>query len=236
MNFDEMVKTEPEAVPKRGIELRRQPVIVVGGLPTVSLLPREFLTAARGKTLRRAMVGAVALAAVIALAATALAATNASMAQQQLDAANAQSQALVAQLAKFSDVQQLQKSVQVGQAAVKVGASTEIDWQAQVEDIERDMPAGYSVVSINGDSANVILGYQQGTTPLEQPRAATIVLQVTSPTVTELPVWLRKLRSIPAYADATATFGHDEQAGYTEQITVHLSPKALVNAEKSVTK
>ena len=232
MNLDEMVLSkESPAQTKRGLELRRRPQIHVGGLPTVSLLPREIRAAARDRTIRRALVGAVVVALVVAGGSTAAAAALASAAQTRLNAENSRSQTLLTQLATFADVQALQRSIAVGKAGVAVGSSTEIDWQAQFEAIEGDMPAGFAVTSITADSASAIAIYQQGTTPLELPRAATVTLNVAAPTITQLPIWLRKLRSIPAYADATASVASNDTEGYSIVLTIHLSPKALITAK-----
>lgn len=236
MNSDELVEHQETAAPaKRGLslELRKRPAYLVGGLPTVSLLPRELKAAARGKSLRRMFIVGVAAAVVVAGGATAGASALAAAAQSRLDSSNAQTQTLIAQLGRFRDVQLLQQDIAVGQAAVKVGSSTEIDWQAQIEAIEADMPSGYTVASIQASSATPILDYEQGTTPLDQPRAASLQMAVTTSDITTLPPWLRKLRSIPAYADATSTVISDDESGYTIQLTIHLSPKALESAGKA---
>jgi hypothetical protein len=234
MKSDELVENHETVAPqRRGLELRRRPEFVVAGLPTVSLLPRELRAAARGKSLRRGFIAGVLVAVVIAGGATAGATALAGAAQARLDSSTQQTQMLLTQLGKFRDVQLLQQSIAVGQAAVKVGSSTEIDWQAQIAAIEANMPAGYTVTSIQADSATPIIDYQQGTTPLERPRAASLQMAVTTSDITTLPPWLRKIRSIPAYADASANVISDDESGYTVQLTIHLSPKALLSAGKA---
>lgn len=230
MSVEPVVRSsDVKASGRRGLELRKPPVIVVGGLPSVSLLPGELRDAARGRSIRRALVGAVVVAVLLAGGATAGATVLAGSAQTRLDAAGAESNALVGQLAKFKDVQALQHDVVLGRAAVQVGSSAEIDWQTQLDAIEADMPSNYAVASVVGDSANVIQDYPQGSTPLEMPRAATLTLNVEAPNITKLPIWLRKLRSIPAYADATASASASDRTGYEVTVVVHLSPKALEN-------
>jgi hypothetical protein len=96
------------------------------------------------------------------------------------------------------------------------------------------MPSGYRVTTIQADSATPILDYAQGTTPLDQPRAASLQMSVETTDITPLPPWLRKIRSVPAYADASASVTSDDSSGYTIQITIHLSPKALESAGKAV--
>lgn len=232
MSAEENLQNETAApAPRRGIELRRPPVAVVAGVPTVSLLPRELRIAERGRSIRRMLVVGVAAAVLLAGAGTAGAAAVAGAAQSRADEATTRAQTLTQQLAKFKDVQTLQQQLALGDAAVAVGSSTEVDWQSQIRDIEADMPAGYTVTAISADSASPIDAYPQGTSPLELPRAATVQLTATTSSITSLPPWLRKLRSIPAYADATAQVTSDGDSAYTVQIVVHLSPKALVNGK-----
>lgn len=234
MSAENILQTQ-EATPvqRRGLELRRRPEVFVGGLPTVSLLPSEFRDAARNRSIRRAFAGGVLAAVLIAGAATAGAVTLASAAQSRVDSATTDAQALSAQVAKFKDVQTLQQSIAVGDAAVKVGSSTEIDWQAQIQSIEADMPSGYRITGISGDSASPVDAYPQGTSPLELPRAASVQVTVVTSNITTLPPWLRKLRSMPAYADATASVASDDPGSYTVLLVIHLSPKALVTAGKA---
>lgn len=234
MKFDELVENQETAAPaKRGLELRKRPEFIVGGLPTVSLLPREFKAAARGKSIRRAFVAGVVVAVVIAGGATAGATALAGAAQARLDASNATTQRLIGQLSGFRDVQALQQDIAIGNAAVTVGTSTEIDWQKQIDAIESDMPSGWTVTTIQADSATPVTTYPQGSTPLDRPRAASLQMGITTNDITAVGPWLRKLRDIPSYADATASVVSDDTAGYTIQLTIHLSPKALESAGKA---
>ena len=69
-NFDAVMSSpETAPAPRRGLELRRAPSFVVGGLPTVSLIPRELKAAARGRSVRRLLIVGVAAAAAHGLAA-----------------------------------------------------------------------------------------------------------------------------------------------------------------------
>jgi hypothetical protein len=233
MKFDEIVEQEAPAPAKRGLELRRRPpVILAGGLPTVSLLPREFRAAARGRTIKRAFVAGVVVAVAVAASATAGATALSNAAQSRLDDSNATTQQLVGQLAKFREVQALQQGIAVGNAAVQVGTSTEIDWQAQIDAVESAMPAGWTVTSITADSASPVQSYTQGTSPIEMPRAATMLVSITTNDISSVGPWLRELRSTKAYADATASVLSDSSS-YNIQLTLHLSPKAIVSAGKA---
>lgn len=245
MSFEEIIGTPgvaedaASAVPpsvRRSPTRRRQPV--VGGLPRVSLLPPEIRNANRTALIRRGLIVSVAAAVGAAAAGVLLAGAVAGAANDRLTTANDRTQSMAAQIAKFADVSRLDQQIAVGKAAALVGASTQIDWSAQYNDVVADMPSGYSVTSMAGDSALVTAPYDQGGSPLERPRVATIVLNVEAPNTTQLPIWLRRLRSIPAYADATASWtqgtGDASSAGaVTISLTVHLDKKALVNQKEA---
>jgi hypothetical protein len=210
-------------------ELRRAPRHPVGGVPRVSLLPAEVRQAGVAAVQRRKLVAVVAAAAVVAAGAVALAHNADVAAQGRLATAQQQAQALAAQVAKFNDVRALESHIALGKAGVSVGSSTMIDWNTQIDAIEADMPAAYTVTDITANGATPFAAYPQGTSLLEPLRAATIELKLTSPTVgNEFSKWYLSLRSIPAYADATATTVYDKSTSlWTIDLTVHLTPKAI---------
>lgn len=228
MNFDQMLKrSAPVATPAASNAV---PGLVIGGLPAVSLLPTELRSAVQERAVKQVLAFSLLTAVLVTGVGVGLAGTVAGNAQTRLEAAQVVSQDLQRQIGKFADVQKLQRNIALGEAAVKVGGSTEIDWQAQIDAIEQDMPAGFVVTGITADSATPVVDYPQGTTPLERPRAATVQLTAVSTSITQLPVWLRKLRSIPAYADAEPSITYDPEQGYTVQLTMHLSQKAIISA------
>lgn len=213
------------------VEVKRTAHVGIGGIPRVSLLPGEIRDAGATARHRRVLVALVAASAIVAAAVIVAAGGANTDAQRRLAAANTQTQGLTTQIAKFSDIRALQQRIALGDAAVKVGGSTMIDWEQQIRDIEADMPAGYTVTAISAAGATPTTDYPQGTTALEPRRAATIVLTVTAPSVgSEYSVWLRKIAGITAYADANATTASGE-GGITISLTVHLSPKAIIATE-----
>jgi hypothetical protein len=58
-------------------------------------------------------------------------------------------------------------------------------------------------------------------------------MSITTNDISTVGPWLHQLRGITAYADATASVISDDTAGYTIQLTLHLSPKALESAGKA---
>lgn len=229
MSFDDVLATE--VVPRTASPSPKRDRLAVGGVPQVSLLPKEIRDAAKGRTTRALLGGAVVLAVALAAGASALASVSATEAQQRLDAANTQTQTLAAKLGKFTDVQKLQQQVALGEAAVRVGTSTRIDWKQQMDAIEAEMPPDFIISAFTVDGATPMADFAQGSGALDVPRAATVTMNVDAPTINRLPYWLRLLRSMPAYADASATAeatsDDDGVSGYSVTITAALSPKAL---------
>ncbi len=201
----------------------------VGGSPQVSLLPIEVRQAGAVVIQRRKLVAVVAVVVVAAAGAVAVAHNTRVAAEERLATATEQSQALAMQVAKFNDVRDLESRIASGRAAVSVGSSTMIDWNAQIKAIEATKPSTYTVTDISANGATPFAVYPQGTSLLEPPRAATIEMKLKSPTVgEEFSAWYRSLRDIPAYADATATTDYDSSTSlWSIDLTVHLTPKAI---------
>lgn len=214
---------------RQPVSLQRSPHNLVGGTPQVSLLPPEVREAGAVAAHRRKLVAVVVVAALVAVAAVAAAQNAAGGAQARLAGVNRQASVLAAQTARFRDVRSLESVIAAGRAGVDVGSSTLIDWQQQIDLIEAAMPSGYSVTALSANGATPFMAYPQGDNLLEPRRAATVTLTVAAPTMGHpFSVWLRKLRSIPAYADATASTVRDAGTGAnTITLIVHLTPKVL---------
>lgn len=233
----------PETVTgKRPARARRLPALEprraqhpgVGGTPQVSLLPSEVRDAGAAARNRRKLVAAVVVAAVIAGGGVAAANEVESGSQARLAATTQQTAIINRQLVKFDDVRDLERKIALGRSAVKVGGATVIDWSAQIGDIQAEKPAGYTVTSIDASGASPLAEYAQGTTVVEPRRAATVIMTLqTSSVGDEFSVWLRRLRSIPAYGDVSGTTATDSTGAVTVTITLHLSPAAITGVPET---
>lgn len=214
---------------RQPIALHAGPKQLVGGTPQVSLLPAEVREAGAVAKHRRMLIAVVVVAAVVAVVAVFAAQNVASAAQMRLDTANRQSAVLVAESGRFNDLRRLEATIALGKAGIAVGSSTLIDWERQIEFIEASMPSGYTVTALSANGATPFAPYAQATDLLEPRRAATVTMTVTSPAMShQFSVWLRKLRSIPAYADASANTLLDQSSGVTTiSLVVHLTAKAI---------
>ena len=70
--------------------------------------------------------------------------------------------------------------------------------------------------------------FAQGTTLVEQRRAATVILTLHTGTVgDEFSTWLQQIRTLPACADVSGATSVDSTNVTTVTITVHLRPSAI---------
>lgn len=213
---------------QRPVGAPRGPKAGIGGLPQVSLLPAEVRLAGSAAHHRRRLVAAVVVALVVAGAGIALASNVEQGADGRLAQATAQSAVLGTQLAKFDDVRALQQRIARGDAALEVGGATTIDWDQQIRDIEADKPAGYTVTGIDASGASPLIDFAQGSTLVEQRRAATVILTLRTGTVgDEFSAWLQQIRTLPACADVSGATSVDTTNVTTVTITVHLRPSAI---------
>lgn len=231
MNSSEATTGRTGVLPRlrRPTEARRSSI--VGRPPQVSLLPPDMRDAGAVARHRRRLVALVVVAAVVGGAAVAGADSVQSTAERRLAAASQQGVALTAQVGKFAPIRALQTHIALAQAGVKVGGSTTIDWKTQIDAIQALMPAGYSVTAIEASGATPIGAYQQASNLLEPRRAATVTMTVMTPSIgNEYENWLRDLRTIRAYADASATYTTGD-VGTTIVLTVHLTAAAITAAK-----
>jgi hypothetical protein len=217
---------DAEASAKTKAAPRQRPV--VGAYAQVSLLPREMLQADRRRKVRRTLIGGVVLTAVVVAAGVAGSAALAVGANAGLAVQNARAQELTQQIAKYASVQQLQAKLALDKAAVRVGSSTAIDWDPEIDRIARHMPSGYQVTSISTDSASPVTDYAQGGTPLDAPRAGSVTITAKTSSISELPEWISTVTALPEVADASPAVNAADASKYTVVLTVHLTTKAYI--------
>lgn len=234
IDLDQLIRGAIESTADRrakGRTKERGPKAAPRALPQVSLLPVEVRGQGQARRIRGVLVVGVLAVGVAVGGAVAWASTTAADADARAAAATDRLSSTAAQLAKFKDVQTLQQRVALGDAAVRVGGSTAIDWQRWLGLLEADMPAGFTVTNVQADSATPFAAYAQGESPLEKPRAATVQITADTVSLDQLPVWLRQLKGLPAYADLTVNVS-DSETGHTVQVTVHLTSAAYVTPLK----
>ncbi|TAM69502.1 MAG: hypothetical protein EPN48_09090 [Microbacteriaceae bacterium] len=210
----------PAKAPKDGLAL--------GPEPRVDLMPQSIrLQRKRSKTARRlgfAVVGVV----VLTLAGVAASTYASLVSEQNLAAAQANTQNILRQQAKYMPVRTVQARIGLVQAAQQVGASTEIDWKTYLTAVQNTLPAGVQMGTVKIDSASPLAAYAQASAPLQGSRVATLSFAATTATLPQVPAWLNALATLPGYADgAPGTVTRNENGSYVANVTLHINEAAF---------
>lgn len=204
---------------------------VVGLAPGVDLLPKEVHAERRERrAVRRAWLGVVGVAAVVAVGIGAATAT-ALHAGADLRSAEAETTALLGQQGQYAEVRGVESDSALLDAAQKVGGSTEIDWSTYLHSVQASLPSTVTITSVTVDSSSPIADFTQATGPLQGQRVATVSVVASSPTLPSVPDWLDSVRSLRGYVDASAssvTLADDAAGtgGYTVNMTIHVNQDA----------
>jgi len=217
--------------PRRGASLS----VLTGGkpagvsfatVPRANLLPPEIGEREKARGVRRGLRAIVFLAVLVVAAASAGAWFLAFTAQNSLEAAHQETDALLLQKSQFADVQLTQQAIALGQSAVVVGGSTDIDWKSYFRELESQLPAGVQIEGIAVDSATPIAAYTQSETPLEGARIATLTFTAVSQGLPTIPDWLDRLSLMSGFVDATPNSVTLDGETYKVSITMHINASA----------
>jgi hypothetical protein len=195
----------------------------------VDLIPPEIEERNRQLGVRRGLRFLILLALVVVIVGiggTWYLATSA-----ELDYVKAQQRTgeLQGQQAQFADVRTAQQALALGEAALRVGGSTEIDWQDYLQQLQASLPAGVSLQAVRVDSIGVVTAYPQSDVPLEGARIATLTFTAKSTTLPMIPDWLDRLRGLPGFVDAIPGSVTLDGTDYTASITMHIDSSAYSN-------
>ncbi|WIB77312.1 hypothetical protein DEJ28_16965 [Curtobacterium sp. MCPF17_002] len=221
-------KSAPDA-PSGRVRTPGKAVLIVGGIPRADLLPVEVLVHRRQRaTVRRAWLGVVVVAAVVALG-VAVSAMDSASSATQLRSAQDEGTALLQQQGQYSEVRKVESRTALAEAAQTVGGAPEIDWSTYLTKAQGSLPEGVSIVGVTVDSASPLESYDQPTTPLQGARVATLTFEADSPTLPSIPDWLDRVRGLPGFVDANAnSVTLDSNTGhYTVDMTVHINQQAF---------
>lgn len=202
--------------------------IVVGGNRQIDLLPTETrkLVAAR-KTRDRLGLAVVAVL-LLMLLGSGGAGVAALLAQGELTAEQAQTGLLLAEQRKYGEVRQVQDEVALVQAARGIGMSAEIDWKAYLDDVQKTLPGGMTIDTVQIDSSSPQTAFVQSTAPLQGNRVATLSFTAKSPTLPVVPPWLDRLQALRGFADALpGSLVKNPDGSYMINITMHINEAAF---------
>ena len=201
--------------------------LIIGGEPRADLLPPEVKAGLRGKALQRGLLVAVVAVVVLVAGVVGVATWQAMQGQASLLAAQSRTAELLTEQSQYLEVRQVQDAVATTIAAQQVGGSTEIDWKDYLQRVRAVLPSNVGIDSVTIDAATPLAPYGQATAPLQDVRVATLTLLVTSPTLPGVPDWLRGLRELPGYADASpSAITLTETGAYQVSVTLHINDEA----------
>ena len=195
--------------------------------PRANLLPPEIGQNQRKAAVRRGLrLGVVAAFVVVALGVAGSVYLEIS-AQAALANAQAEKQALAAQLGSFSDVQTTIDGVAQGKAATLVAGSTDIDWSSYLKDLQASLPADVTLTDVTISTVGAQGAFAQSTVPLEQPRIAELTFTAETLTLPSIPSWINGLSDLKGFADASPQSLTNSDGVYTAAVTMHINSGAF---------
>lgn len=204
--------------------------LAVGEESRVDLLPPELRVRRKAKVVHRRLGFLVFLVALLVAGGIAFGHAQAVQAKLNLSIEQSNTQAILTQQRKFGVVQQIQKQVDLVQAAQQVGTSTEIDWQKYLISVQATLPPNVTIDSVNIDSATPFASYAQASAPLQGARIATLSFTAISSTLPQVPQWLIALSTLKGFADANpGSVTRNESGTYAVNITMHINQAAFSN-------
>ena len=202
--------------------------IAVGGNRQIDLLPTETRKLVAAKKMRDRLVLAVVAVLLLTLLSSGGAGVAALVAQGELTAEQAQTGLLLAEQRKYGEVRQVQDEVALLQAARVIGMGPEIDWKAYLDDVQKTLPGGMTIDTVQIDSSSPQTAYVQSTAPLQGNRVATLSFTAKSPTLPVVPPWLDRLQTLRGFADALpGSVVKSADGGYQINITMHINEAAF---------
>lgn len=218
------------APPRTSASSSGRKAVPLGAPPRVSLMPPELGERVRQLGIQRGLRLIMFAVVVLVLAAVGgvwYLAFNANLAAQ---AEQARTTDLLLEQQKYADVQYAIRQTELGEAALRVGGSTEVDWQDYLNRVQASLPAGVVLDSFTVDAATVTSQYPQSSIPLQGARVATLNFTAISPTLPEIPGWLNSMRDLPGFVDATpGSVSLNDDGTYTANIVLHIDAQAYSN-------
>ena len=204
--------------------------VVYGGEPRAILLPPELKAKRQGRFLRRVILGVSAGIVCFMVACIGAVSVQAGVAQGRLAEAEARTDELLAESAKYSQVRSVQTQIDLTAAARKLGAETEIDWRDYLATVRAILPSGVTIDAVAVESGSPWEEYAQSTVALHNPRVATLTLSLTSATLPSVPQWLTDLQQLPGYADASpGSITRSDSGTYVVDIEININADARAN-------
>lgn len=213
-------------------------LLAIGGFPAADLLPPLERIRLRQRAAIRGMLRAMLVLAVLTGVATLGVSGLALDAELRLQGERDRSAALLAAQLEYAEVQAKQGVlVEVSNARTGVTAG-ELDWSALLAEIRGVLPAGVTVVAVDGrlTATDVFGALPAGETgpaepePLRQDSIGSFRLTASSPTVPDIKAWLASLETLTGFAGIAppASVVEAQDGSYTVTIEVLLNTDAYL--------
>jgi len=203
--------------------------LVLGASPRVDLLPPEVADRKRGAAVRRSVVFGVVGAIVLVAGAYAFASWQAIDASIKYDAAQAETAALLAKQNEFATARTATNQLATIADAQRVGAMTEISWDAFYDRVAATLPAGLTINSFSVDSSSPTVAVVPTTVPgrVAQVANATFVASATDPALAQ--TWVVNMKALPEYGGAFASSITREEGVFSVTVSMFITEAAYTN-------
>ena len=204
--------------------------LLLGGQPRANLLPPELKAKRRGRILRQMILVASAGVVLFMLAWIGAVSLQARAAQSDLADAEARTNELLLESAKYAQVRSVQAQIDLTATARQIGAETEIDWREYLAAVRAILPGEVTIDAVSVDSGTPWEDFAQSEVALHNTRVATLTLSLTTSTLPTVSQWLTNLHSLPGYADASpGSITRTESGAYIVDIEINVNAEARAN-------
>lgn len=124
--------------------------------PRVNLMPEAVAAEARVHRAKMVLVGATVASFAVVGGLFLMAHQSVNAAQDELDAASAQSAALNAEVTKYADVPKVQSQLTSTRTQVAEALGADVRWSVLLNNLSLTMPAGASMVTFQGQIKNTV--------------------------------------------------------------------------------
>ena len=201
----------------------------VGGSPRVQLLPASVKAREKARGARRFLVLLVVLSLVVVGVAVAAAYLNQRTAQQSLDAANAQTNALIAEQAQYAEAARLAQLVDLTKQAERTVTASEVQWFPLALAIAGYVPSDvtWAGVAMGGPAPWEPALVPEG--PLREPRVAIVTLYLQSANYGSVAPFVERIPALYGFSDVkiVSTNFEDELGVYTTTVVLTLDADAF---------
>jgi Tfp pilus assembly protein PilN len=205
--------------------------LVLGGIPTVNLLPPEVGAERAQRRLRWFITVLVIIALGIVVIAWGLSLTFVLITQGQLTSAQAGTQTLLLDQQKYSTLTKTQALLKSETAARTLLTSTAVPWSDILSELESKLPSGASVQSAAFTGRAPWDPVLTPTGALRPARVATISLTVQTSSISDASSYVEQISTEKFVADASPSSVTNDNGTYTTVIAVNLNTSALTTNE-----